>query len=278
MLFERTSPPREGKVSKTAQFSPTDREPSREPHIFPVAVVENEQAVRCGLAGLYELSVNSEDISLHNISKRQLLYSWPYRFIRRYGKTSKNFQFESGRRCSSGPGLFSLITEDGLGDEIFAQVSKRFAEIKHQLLSLTPSSSQDNETSDEEDSLPQLPPRKYKQYTLRSMFDCQKSSANVATESKPIPIDSSNKSHTKEDKSSSCYEEITFEDELPPTPVSKKSPSFFNSLIESSKINRDPTASFSSDSSSDGVYNVLSKDYHCRPSSETHYSQIGPHK
>jgi len=73
-----------------------------EPHIFPVAVVENEQAVRCGLAGLYELSVNSEDISLHNISKRQLLYSWPYRFIRRYGKTSKNFQFESGRRCSSG--------------------------------------------------------------------------------------------------------------------------------------------------------------------------------
>jgi len=177
-----------------------------------------------------------------------------------------------------GPGLFSLITEDGLGDEIFAQVSKRFAEIKHQLLSLTPSSSQDNETSDEEDSLPQLPPRKYKQYTLRSMFDCQKSSANVATESKPIPIDSSNKSHTKEDKSSSCYEEITFEDELPPTPVSKKSPSFFNSLIESSKINRDPTASFSSDSSSDGVYNVLSKDYHCRPSSETHYSQIGPHK
>ena len=71
-------------------------------HVFPVAVVENPQAKRCGLAGLYELYVNNTDISLHNISKKDLLYSWPYRYIRRYGRTSKNFQFEAGRKCSSG--------------------------------------------------------------------------------------------------------------------------------------------------------------------------------
>lgn len=71
-------------------------------HIFPVAIAENEQAVKCGLAGYYELYVNKLDMSLYDTNKAELLYSWPYRHIRRYGRTPKNFQFEAGRKCASG--------------------------------------------------------------------------------------------------------------------------------------------------------------------------------
>ena len=69
---------------------------------FPVAVVENPAAERCELSGLYELHVNPTSLSLHSISSKCLLFTWPYRYIRRYGRSSKNFQFEAGRKCQSG--------------------------------------------------------------------------------------------------------------------------------------------------------------------------------
>lgn len=71
-------------------------------NVFTVMIVENDLAKKCGLAGEYHLIVNSIDMSLHNISDSKSLYSWPYRCVRRYGRTPRNFQFEAGRKCTSG--------------------------------------------------------------------------------------------------------------------------------------------------------------------------------
>lgn len=76
--------------------------------MYPVAVVENYAAERSGLSGLYELHINLISISLHNITSKQIVYTWPLKYIRRYGRTSKNFQFEAGRKCQTGKHLISI--------------------------------------------------------------------------------------------------------------------------------------------------------------------------
>ncbi|CAN2391793.1 Docking protein 1 [Pristimantis euphronides] len=49
-----------------------------------------------------------------------MIYSWPYKLLRRYGRDKVMFSFEAGRRCQSGPGNFSFETSQG--HEIFQKV------------------------------------------------------------------------------------------------------------------------------------------------------------
>ena len=153
----------------------------------------------------------------------------------------------------TGAGLFSLIVEDGLGEEIFALVRRRFDQIKRQSSLPSPSdsnsssrnnssSSQGNDSdSDYDINMPDLPPRNYKTDTLRSLFSRKKSSGS--SESRPTSSGSEGKTGSlkKSPKSPTpkrihprtYYEEINIQcDELfaaastrrsPPTSPSKQS-------------------------------------------------------
>lgn len=75
---------------------------------FPVVVQRTEAATRCQLKGSYLLVLGQDDIQLKETSNPQALYSWPYRFLRKFGSDKGVFSFEAGRRCDSGEGLFAF--------------------------------------------------------------------------------------------------------------------------------------------------------------------------
>uniref|UniRef100_A0A1A8FAY8 Docking protein 2 n=1 Tax=Nothobranchius korthausae TaxID=1143690 RepID=A0A1A8FAY8_9TELE len=52
--------------------------------------------------------------ALHLVGKTgDVLYSWPYRYLRRFGRDKSTFSFEAGRRCNSGEGSFEFDTKQG---------------------------------------------------------------------------------------------------------------------------------------------------------------------
>nr|XP_004665122.2 docking protein 3 [Jaculus jaculus] len=75
---------------------------------FPVVVQRTEAAMRCQLKGPYLLVLGQDAIQLRETSSPQALYSWPYRFLRKFGSDKGVFSFEAGRRCDSGEGLFAF--------------------------------------------------------------------------------------------------------------------------------------------------------------------------
>lgn len=70
--------------------------------IFHVNMVINPAAERCNLNGDYEFHINTENFALVDRRQNKRLYTWPFRYVRRYGKSSTNFQFEAGRKTQSG--------------------------------------------------------------------------------------------------------------------------------------------------------------------------------
>ncbi|KAJ0019861.1 hypothetical protein NQD34_007430 [Periophthalmus magnuspinnatus] len=50
----------------------------------------------------------------------QVLFSWPYRYLRLFGRDKSSFSFEAGRRCDSGEGSFEFDTK--VGNALFAAV------------------------------------------------------------------------------------------------------------------------------------------------------------
>ncbi|XP_012536820.1 docking protein 3 [Monomorium pharaonis] len=84
--------------------------------VFSVKVVETDASKRCGLeARNYTLVVAAVDMKL--MDGDIVLFTWPYRYIRRYGYRDGKFIFEAGRKCESGEGSFRL--EHGSQQEIF---------------------------------------------------------------------------------------------------------------------------------------------------------------
>lgn len=84
--------------------------------VFSVKVVETDASKRCGLeARNYTLVVAAVDMKL--MDGDIVLFTWPYRYIRRYGYRDGKFIFEAGRKCESGEGSFRL--EHSSQQEIF---------------------------------------------------------------------------------------------------------------------------------------------------------------
>lgn len=98
--------------------------------IFSVRLVYSEASARCGLneGHYYILAVTPVALQLHDSDKEQVLYTWPYRYIRRYGYRSGKFTFEAGRKCESGEGVFHF--EHSNQQEIFRCISSKMKNMK----------------------------------------------------------------------------------------------------------------------------------------------------
>ncbi|KAM9740460.1 docking protein 3 isoform 2-T2 [Menidia menidia] len=92
------------------------------PNHYQVIVHSTEASRRCRLAGEYLVSPNSEALVLLTIDTGEAIYSWPYRLLRKFGQVEGGFSIEAGRRCESGEGLFTFLTQHG--PEIFQAIGR----------------------------------------------------------------------------------------------------------------------------------------------------------
>nr|XP_009930169.1 PREDICTED: LOW QUALITY PROTEIN: docking protein 1 [Opisthocomus hoazin] len=102
-----------------------------EVNAFWVTVQRTEAAERCELRGTYVLKAERDSLILKDPQTNAILYVWPYRLLRRYGRDKVMFSFEAGRRCDSGPGNFTFETKQG--NEIFRLVEASIREQKAQV-------------------------------------------------------------------------------------------------------------------------------------------------
>ncbi|NWH92357.1 DOK1 protein, partial [Aegithalos caudatus] len=102
-----------------------------EVNTFWVTVQRTEAAERCELRGTYVLKAERDSLVLKDPRTDRILYVWPYRLLRRYGRDKVMFSFEAGRRCDSGPGNFTFETKQG--NEIFRLVEASIQEQKAQV-------------------------------------------------------------------------------------------------------------------------------------------------
>ncbi|NXE92781.1 DOK1 protein, partial [Menura novaehollandiae] len=102
-----------------------------EVNAFWVTVQRTEAAERCELRGTYVLKAERDSLILKDPRTDEILYVWPYRLLRRYGRDKVMFSFEAGRRCDSGPGNFTFETKQG--NEIFRLVEASIEEQKAQV-------------------------------------------------------------------------------------------------------------------------------------------------
>ncbi|XP_038070584.1 docking protein 2-like [Patiria miniata] len=72
------------------------------------------------LYGNFTLQIDSVKLSLLDEHTNNMLYAWPYRYLRRYGRDKTSFSMEAGRKCESGPGLIIFETNDG--NDIFKNI------------------------------------------------------------------------------------------------------------------------------------------------------------
>ncbi|NXG61722.1 DOK2 protein, partial [Hemiprocne comata] len=87
---------------------------------FEVTVRTTESSERCRLWGRCILQAGEGALELRDCQTLEILYSWPYPFLRRFGRDKVTFSFEAGRRCMSGEGNFEFETRQG--NEIFQAI------------------------------------------------------------------------------------------------------------------------------------------------------------
>ncbi|KAL7392274.1 hypothetical protein ABVT39_022263 [Epinephelus coioides] len=79
---------------------------------FRVCVRRTEASDRCRLKGDGFLRADVDALLLIDKSG-DVVYTWPYRYLRRFGRDKSTFSFEAGRRCDSGEGSFEFDTKQG---------------------------------------------------------------------------------------------------------------------------------------------------------------------
>ncbi|XP_013878247.1 docking protein 2 [Austrofundulus limnaeus] len=103
---------------------------------FRVCVRRTDASDRCRLKGDGVLRADME--SLHLLDKNgDILYTWPYRYLRRFGRDKSTFSFEAGRRCDSGEGNFEFDTKQGnaLFQSVEAAINLQKISLPHRQIS-----------------------------------------------------------------------------------------------------------------------------------------------
>ncbi|XP_043537119.1 docking protein 2-like isoform X1 [Chiloscyllium plagiosum] len=95
---------------------------------FRVTVRKTEAADRCNLQGTFLLTVEKDGLQLKDLKSGDVHYTWPYKFLRRFGRDKVTFSFEAGRRCMSGEGNFEFDTRQG--NDIFHIITSAIQEQK----------------------------------------------------------------------------------------------------------------------------------------------------
>ncbi|XP_051939148.1 docking protein 2 isoform X2 [Hippocampus zosterae] len=104
---ERRGKDQEGMEDNALYSSTTD--PGRD---FRVHVRRTASSERCSLKGDGVLRASVDALHLLD-SQGVTLMSWPYRFLRRFGRDKSCFSVEAGRRSASGEGNFEFDTKEG---------------------------------------------------------------------------------------------------------------------------------------------------------------------
>nr|XP_005992419.1 PREDICTED: docking protein 3 [Latimeria chalumnae] len=93
---------------------------------YSVMIWKTEASTRCNLEGNYILELESDSIVLKDSRSKQVLYTWPYELLRRFGKDQNVLSFEAGRRCESGQGVFTFCSK--WVQEIFSAISSKISQ------------------------------------------------------------------------------------------------------------------------------------------------------
>ncbi|XP_056103904.1 uncharacterized protein LOC130082971 [Rhinichthys klamathensis goyatoka] len=80
---------------------------------FLVIAVGTEAAIQCNLYGDYFLTPLQDCLILKDVKTKEVLFKWPYCYVRKFGQDTLSFSFEAGRRCDSGEGNFEFATPQG---------------------------------------------------------------------------------------------------------------------------------------------------------------------
>ena len=80
---------------------------------FKVSVNPTKASEANKLQGYYMLSPTRDSLRLLDMISFKSIHEWPYRQIRKYGRTRNVFRMEVGRRCSTGEGEFEFFTPEG---------------------------------------------------------------------------------------------------------------------------------------------------------------------
>ncbi|KAJ8015408.1 hypothetical protein DPEC_G00025810 [Dallia pectoralis] len=78
---------------------------------YVVNIHTNEASRRCQLTGSYLLSPGRDVVLLQDLQNHKIVYCWPYHLLRRFGQVKGGLCIEAGRRCTSGEGLFTFMSE-----------------------------------------------------------------------------------------------------------------------------------------------------------------------
>ncbi|MEQ2298987.1 hypothetical protein AMECASPLE_010859 [Ameca splendens] len=104
-------------------YSSWKSEPAFPPNQYKVKVLTTEAAKRCKLAGEYVVFTDSEALELLAVNTGGVIYSWPYKLLRKFGQVEGGFCIEAGRRCDSGEGVFTFLTS--AGSQIFQAIARQ---------------------------------------------------------------------------------------------------------------------------------------------------------
>lgn len=97
--------------------------------VFTVKLLPSDASKRCGLESKeYILVISSTSMKLKDFPSSKTLFTWPHRYIRRYGYRGGKFTFEAGRKCDSGEGSFHL--EHRNHQEIFRCLSSKMKSMR----------------------------------------------------------------------------------------------------------------------------------------------------